>query len=412
MLLSEVIEKSGMPLEALRNINKKYNLSIPLEKDDQEISINNYIILRKTLDILSQKIPEAKVMQKIGRIINSKGNITISDVAMEARVSISLVSRILNNRDNSIKISKETEKRILETAKYLGYKANPVASALRSRQSGIIGAVVRDIGDPFLRQLVQEVQLEYKKQDSIILMSHAMHETEMALQQIKHIVNCWFDGLIIVGDMVGDSVIFNELVNNSLPVVSLAGRQHEKVSTVTFDDESGVKQLFVHLYNLGHRSIAFMGNILHTSVKNRMQTFIKLQKEAGLFVDPSLFFTPKNNTEAAQCVKTILTLEKPPTAILCTSDGYAQLAVNVAIQAGWKVPEDITVTGYNGTDESQDLYIPLTTMRQPTGPAAVEAVKELNRQIRLNLKDSEYKPVNILIPPELIIRASSAAPRH
>jgi LacI family transcriptional regulator len=212
--------------------------------------------------------------------------------------------------------------------------------------------------------------------------------------------------------MVGDSVIFNELVNNSLPVVSLAGRQHEKVSTVTFDDELGIKQLFAHLYNLGHRSIAFMGNILHTSVKNRMQTFIKLQKEAGLSVDNSLFFTPKNNTEAAQCVKTILNLEKPPTAILCTSDGYAQLAVNVAIWAGWKVPEDMTVTSYNGTDESQYLYIPLTTVHQPSGPAAVEAVKELNRQIALNLKGSEHNPVNILIPQELIIRASSAAPRH
>ncbi len=411
MFLNEIVDACGMPVEALREIKIKYNLPISLKDETQEISINDYIILRKVLYALSEKLPEEKIRQKINRIIKNKGNITISDVAMEAGVSVGLVSRILNKRDNSIKISEETKNRIEETASRLGYKANPIASALRSRQSGIIGAVVRDIGDPFLRQLVQDVQLEYKKQDSVILMSHAMHEAGMALQQIKHIVNYWFDGLIIVGDMVEDIIIYNELINNSLPVVSLAGRNHEKVSTVTFDDESGIKQLFAHLYDLGHRSIAFVGNILHTSVQNRMHTFINLQKEAGLPDDESLFFTPKNTTEAVQCVKNILNQEKPPTAILCTSDDFAQLAANVAIQAGWKIPEDITITGYNGTNELQELYIPLTTVRQPSEQAAIEAVKELNRQIQINLQGLEYKPVNINIKPELIIRSSSAAPR-
>ena len=126
-------------------------------------------------------------------------NVTIADVAKAAGVSLGTVSRVINSKDGVIKVSERTTQKVLDAAKELGYQPNPFAAALRSQKSGVIGVIVRDINDPFLRQIIRDVQDEAHKKGIELLIGHAEYELKTAERQLSFMVNHWFDGLVLLG---------------------------------------------------------------------------------------------------------------------------------------------------------------------------------------------------------------------
>jgi LacI family repressor for deo operon, udp, cdd, tsx, nupC, and nupG len=350
-------------------------------------------------------VSQAKTGNKVAK------NITIADIAKAAGVSKGTVSRVLNNRDGDIPISEKTREKVEEVAKELGYQPNPFAAALRSQRTGVIGAVIRDISDPFLILIMKAIQKTLHAKNLELLIGHAEYESETAERQFNLLLNRWSDGLLLLGNLPGDQTILSNLKKYNTPIVAIAGNISDMIPSVDFNNVTGTRAALNYLYELGHRRIAFIGNQEHAGVRERLAVFKEFLAEHSLSIWEEYIKTnPKTRGEALSCTRSLLSLPKSPTAIFCASDLLALGAMNGAWQMGLAVPKDISIIGYDDIEEAADSYPPLTTIRQPAGAisnAAVELLLELignPNGMDLNTKVS--------IHPELIIRSSCAAPKR
>lgn len=332
----------------------------------------------------------------------NKKNITIADVAKAAGVSLGTVSRVINNRDGAIKVSERTTKRVLEAAKELGYIPNPFASALRSQRSGAIGIVVRDINDPFLRQIIRDVQKESHQKGIEVLIGHAEYAPEIAERQLNLMINYWFDGLILLGNLPGDEKLIHELNVKDTPMVAVASGFDMNLPSVDFDNAYGSKLAMEYLFSKGHKDIAFIGNTELAGVKQRLNVYEKMLKQANLYRKNYVYSFTKSRREAIEYTRQLLGMEKPPTAIFCPQDYLALASMSGIWQMGLSVPKDVSVFGYDDIEEAEDAFIPLSTIRQSTDVAAKNAV-DLLLDIMNDVKIAKKK---IKIKPEICIRNS------
>lgn len=330
--------------------------------------------------------------------------VTITDVAQAAGVSPGTVSRVLNKREGDIKISEATQRRVLDAAEKLGYQANPFAAALRTQQTGVIGAIVRDITDPFLALLLQHIQLKAYDWGYDLLVGYADFNIDTARRQFKFMLNHWFDGLLFLGNLSASDRSLLELNSQGSPLVAVACGLDQMPFAVNVDDAQGAQMALDYLYRLGHRRIAFMGYLEPAGVKDRLRVFRAYVKEYDLTCPQEYEQLLASNTRSAasQAVRSFYSLPQPPTAILCTSDFLALAAINAALQQGWQIPEQLSIIGFDDIEASSDAYPPLTTIRQPVEEIADQAVTMLVNLI----KKQKDVPARATIRPELIVRGS------
>lgn len=335
--------------------------------------------------------------------------ITIADVARGAGVSTGTVSRVLNQRGGDIKISEETRKLVLETASRLGYSPNPFASALRTQRTGVIGVIVRDIGDPFLSMMLREIQKVTRLLGVNLLFGHAEYDLEIVGRHLAFMHSHWFDGLLLLGDIPGDQAVISELFKSNTPFVAVACGEQSTFPSVNVDEAEGVRLAFDYLYGLGHRQIAFIGNLEHGGIKERLVHFQRLLVENNLFWSDDYVRKCGNSRAAAlSCAQYLLGLPNPPTAIFCATDLAALGAMNGALRLGWRVPENVSIIGFDDVEGTADTFPALTTIRQPVGDMASQAVRLLMRLIeRETLEEEENR---VVVQPQLMVRQSCAPP--
>ena len=334
-------------------------------------------------------------------------NITIADVAKAAGVSLGTVSRVINSKDGIIKVSENTTQKVLEAAKTLGYKPNPFAAALRSQKSGIIGIIVRDINDPFLRQIIRDVQCEAHKKGVELLIGHAEYEMKTAERQLSFMVNHWFDGLVLLGNLPGDEKVIHSLQNRNTPMVSIASGYDMDLPFIDFDNVYGARVALEYLSGLGHKRIAFIGNQQHAGVKQRLDEYRAFLSENSLVLDDRYIYPDtRMRGEAREYTRCLLKLPKPPTAIFCASDYFALSAISSAWQMGMQIPKDISIMGYDDIEELTDVFVPLTTIKQSTSDIGKYAIELLQKMID---RSNDYNEKTEL-KPELIIRNSCSEP--
>jgi Transcriptional regulators len=337
-------------------------------------------------------------------------NITIADIAKVAGVSLGTVSRVLNNRDGDIPISEKTREKVEEVAKKLGYRPNPFAAALRSQRTGVIGAVIRDISDPFLILIIKAIQKTLHAKNLELLIGHADYELETAERQFNLLLNRWSDGLLLLGNLPGDQTIISNFKKYNTPIVAIAGNISDMIPSVDFNNVIGTRAALNYLFELGHRGIAFIGNQEHAGVGERLAVFKEFLAEHSLPVSEEYIKTsPKTRGEALSCTRSLLSLAKSPTAIFCSSDLLALGVMSGAWQMGLEVPKDISIIGYDDIEEAAESYPSLTTIRQPAGAISKAAV-ELLLEFIGNPNGIEVN-TKVSIDPELIIRNSCAAPK-
>lgn len=335
--------------------------------------------------------------------------ITIADVAKAAGVSIGTVSRVVNGRSGNIRVSAATEKQVWAAVEKLGYQPNLFASALRTQRTGVMGAIVRDINDPFLSLLACELQQVSHTEGLELLLGHAQYDPRVAGRQLS-VMRAWFDALLIIGDMVGhqaaislvksiDSTFegLDQIASNSMPLVSI-------------DDAYGTRTGMEYLYSLGHRRIAFIGNTEYLGVQERYQAFRNFTAEHALpWHDDYYRPCPNQRGAAAAAAQGLLQLPEPPTAIFAMSDLQAISAISAAWEAGWSVPSDISVMGFDDVAEAPTTHPALTTLHQPVSLMAERAFKLV--MAYLNGTDIENEAeLPIVVRPQLVIRRSCAAP--
>lgn len=340
--------------------------------------------------------------------MKSKRRVTITDVAKAADVSPGTVSRVLNHRTSNSKISKETQKQVLEVVEQLGYRPNLFASALRTHRTGVIGAVVRDINDPFLILITQELQKTAQSQEIELFLSCANYDPEIARRQLNVMSN-WFDGLLMIGDMLDRLAAISSLNVQNMLITEWTESSKNSKPLVRINDARGTILGLDYLYTLGHRRIAFIGNIEYAGIRERLATFRQYVEERSLYwVDAYLQPCPNIREAAITCTHNLLNLPNPPTAIFCMSDLLALGSMSGARQMDWRVPGTISIIGFDDIKESAAAFPCLTTIRQPVRDMAIKSFDLLMESIDGTLM--EDFPLPIIVEPKLIVRNSCSPP--
>lgn len=336
---------------------------------------------------------------------------TIKDVAQLSKVSATTVSLILNNK--SIRTTEETRARVLEAAKQLGYEPNPIAVALITKKSHTVGLVIPNIGNFFFSDLSKLIERELDYHQYTLFFGNSMGTAEKALDYLKLFINRGVDGLIFVRSSRSSpdfEARFDEIVRSTSVPIVMVDRivENELVSSVRTNHELGSYLATKHLLGLGHRRIGCItGDAALGTVIDRIQGHRRALAEFDVPFDPELVVSGRFSIKTGKELAPEL-LDKHVTAIFGFNDMIAVGAYQACLSRGLRVPEDISIVGYDDIVLSEIPDRPLTTIHQPTELLAKESVELL-----LHLIDSpDQHKKDIILQPRLVIRESTCPPRQ
>jgi len=329
--------------------------------------------------------------------------LTLEDIARMAGVSRSTVSRVINDDPNVNKRTRQMVKKVIDE---LNFQPNLAARSLAAGQTKILGLVIPVVvntlfTDPFFPLLLQSITSAcYQKDYSIMLW---LAEPEFERRTIHQVLyNGLIEGVIVSSHKITDPII-NTLAERKLPFVTI-GRNplRDDVSYVDVDNYHGACEATHHLINLGRRRIATItGAMDMVAGIDRLKGYQDALIEAGLTPDPDLALDGGfTDAGAYRCMQRLLTLK--PDAVFVASDSMAAAALRCILESGQRVPEDISLVGFDDIPQSMLTQPPLTTIRQPfsrMGSAAVEVLAGL-------IDNPSSGPQRIILPAELVVRSS------
>ena len=340
----------------------------------------------------------------------SHNRVNITEVARAAGVSITTVSLILNGKSDSLRISEKTKAKVFGVAAQLGYQANPFASALRKGKTGVVGVISRSIATPFLGEVARELQKAALSADTELLIASARQSFDTMKGQLNIMQNHLFDGLILLGDIPNLELVVANLRAAQKIFVSVESGTAASPPVVTVDEQRGMLLALDYLRDLGHRRIAYVGDPTRTSTRERQAAYRRYLEQNGFtFIDGYVQLYPQLEAHLPEVVLALLRLPQPPTAIFCAADGHALLLEKELLRAGIKIPQDLSVMGFDDSREAVLAHPELTTIRQPTQLLAEAAISLLLKIIETP-EDVALRQTVTLIAPELIVRASTAPP--
>jgi len=328
--------------------------------------------------------------------------ITIHDVARQAGVSVATVSKVINQRYG---VAQQTSTKVQLVIDELGYESSLVARSLRNRTTNVIGILVSDI-EPFSAELLKGAARAIRGTGYELVVYSAGGSTADHVgwesRALTRLSGTLIDGAVLVTPTV---------VARSFgaPVVAVdphTGR--EDVSTVDSDNERGAQLATEHLVELGHRRIALVGGRRDLkSSQLRELGYRTALARAGLEVDPLLIRDGDyEETASSAAANELLDLDEPPTAIFGANDLSAIAILDAALSRGYRVPEDLSIIGFDNVPESALTQPPLTTIHQPIQEMGFLAVKTL-----VSLLSGKSLPVtHQTLPTHLVPRQSTGAP--
>lgn len=325
--------------------------------------------------------------------------ITIADVAAEAGVSIATVSKVINGRYG---VSTGTATRVKQVIEELGYESSLIARSLRSHRTNVIGILVADF-EPFSTELLKgaAVAIRSTGYEVVVYGGHGHNQPGWERRYISRLGGTLADGIILVTPTVVEVV-------NVTPVVAVdAHTGTSGMPTVTSDNRAGAVTATEHLLGLGHRRIGFLaGRPDLDSARQRERGFRQAMDTAGVPVDEGLVRVGGYMPDfAEQPARELLQLDERPTAIFAANDLTAMATMDVAASLGLRVPDDLSVVGFDNVPESALADPPLTTIDQSIQQMGYEAVKLLIAAI----DDPEAPDVHVTLPTELVVRQSTSA---
>ncbi len=351
-----------------------------------------------------------------------KKKVTITEVAHEAGVSIGMVSRVLNG-DQSARVSPETRERILQIAERSGYAANFFAAALRTERTGIIGVLSPNLSGTFLGLLTMALQRAAQERGVELLVVLPKTDSQGLATQIQWMQTMLFDGFLLLSDTLDYQNAIRKLQLIDKPYVSVCAGLHTEGPLVNSDDEYALKLATDYLCDLGHRRIALLYSsnwplgrdyqrYFYQALRSRHLPYVPelvIDIRDALYVPQSPKFQDSWTIKPMNAVQRLMQIPDPPTAILCANDGFAIACIKGLMQIGLRVPDDVSVIGYNNELISTLFHPELTTVRQPLEEIASSAIDMLRSILdHEGLDRSQLALMRRIIRPELIERDSCA----
>ena len=328
-----------------------------------------------------------------------KKRATIKDVAALAGVSAATVSRALDDRPE---ISSETKERVRSACAQLGYVPNAAARGLAGHATHTIGLVLPDISNPYFSGMATAIEETAAAHGCRVFLSNSLRKEDRELRAIENLVARQVDG-ILVNPVSPESQLRHREVLGGLPCVYLGANHDESPSYVMADNETGAYAAARYLIRLGHRDILFLGGRTTSRTREqRIRGFRRALAEAGL--EGRELPAPPNVTLMRQwSYETALELLKGPLpdAIFAYSDMTALKVLEAAEERGVRIPEDLSMVGYDNIAFGALHRIHLTTVSQhkyQQGQIAVERLLEKINGSRAHTED--------ILEPELIIRST------
>ncbi|HEX9762440.1 MAG TPA: LacI family DNA-binding transcriptional regulator [Acidimicrobiia bacterium] len=332
---------------------------------------------------------------------------TLRDVAREAGVHVSTVSRVLNDLAAAGRITQDTEERIREVARRLGYRRNIIARALRTGRTLVVGMVVPDVANLYQAGITRGAgDVLYADGYSLILAS-TDDDPAHAESQVSAMLGVQVEGLMY-GVAREDDALLAGIIDEGIPVV-LFNRAAPglRVSAVLPDDHAGTRLAVEHLLSLGHTRIVHVGGPEDvSSTVNRLEAFEESLRAAHL--TGSHHFAQRQNEDEGYRVTGTLLVEQPDTtAVLAANDRLALGAIDAIRASGRSCPEDVSVVGFNDMPYSDRFSPPLTTVRISQYELGARAARLLLQTIT----DPDRAAETQLVTPELVVRGSTAPAR-
>jgi len=334
---------------------------------------------------------------------DSGNRITLRKLAEHLGLSRTTISTILNDVPEATRFPEETRRRVVESAKKLGYRPNYFARSLGRKRSYLIGVIAPDFGNGYEGALLSGFERRLLNTGYAAFVSNHFWSPSLLQRHVETLCDRGAEGLLLIDSTPSESP--------GIPAVTICTDRSPKWSTrVSIDNAFGIWEAINHLVGLGHREIAFIkGPEGNGDTEDRWNAVLGTCKKLAVRVDPRLTVQlerlERHAEEGRIAAQKLLRPGKRFTALVAYNDISALSAMTALREAGHKVPEDISVMGFDDIEFASIAYPPLTTIRQPLHEMGAAAAELLLRKF---VNDESVR--NICVRPELVVRSSTCPP--
>ena len=329
------------------------------------------------------------------------GKVTIKDVAKAANVSFTTVSRALSGNPE---ISKETRERILKISEEMGYTTNYIARSMIKKKTELIGLIVPSIDNPFMSELAYYVEVTARRFGYNLILCNSYPDLNQELKAMQLMVGHQVDGVLVIPQKRASCGNLSKYAS-LLPTVYLSENLRDQdASYVSIDNHKGTMLGVEYLYGLGHRKILYfgcrVGSITH---QLRAEGYLNACKTLGLEPKIIYFESSASSIELGyEMARSELSANSGFTAVFASTDSNAIGLMQAAQETGVRIPDDISLLGFDNIRLASLPQIDLTTVAQPKEEMAVRAVKMLIHKIDSGASENVFE----IIEPKIIERGS------
>jgi len=340
-------------------------------------------------------------MNPIKKPGQKNGVVTLKAVAQYVGLTPGTVSAVLNNAPSARSIPQETKARIRAAAEQLNYRPNFFARTLRNKRTYTIGVITEEIGDSYGAAVISGIEQLLRKNGYFFLTVAHRHDAELVSRYSQILSERGVEGIITVDTKVQESP--------ALPTVAVAGHRKLKgVTNIVLDHDRAAVLALNHLKSLNHEHIAFMkGGPFSSDSEERWASICRVAGQSGIEIDPQLtvYFDKEDPTPMAgyPLMKQLLARKVRFTALFAYNDLSAIGAIRALKEEGLRVPQDISVMGFDDIPGAAFHMPSLTTVRQPLARMGEVAAQSLLQRI----EDNKEFPAEIAVEPELVVREST-----
>jgi LacI family transcriptional regulator len=335
----------------------------------------------------------------------SPGRVDIRDIAKRARVSTATVSRTINRVPT---VNPQMAKRVWSTIEELGYYPNTQARALVSGRSRIFGIIISQITNPFFPELVQVFETIAAHNNYEILLTSTENDPARMEHAVRRMIERRVDGVAVMTFGM-EEVLLEDLKLRGVPLVFVdVGPTRPRVSTIRIDYQHGLRQAVQHLAALRHENIAFItGPLGLKSAMARKQAFVRSMNEIGLEPNPQLIVQGDHTLEGGmQAFARLLAGPKKPTAVICSNDMTAIGVMRKCYEEDIKIPDDLSVVGFDDIRLAGFMLPPLTTVQMSQSELGRLAFQALLSEVDRETPSAEGTDYSL--QTTLVLRESTA----
>lgn len=343
-----------------------------------------------------------KRFQKVKKGDEMSKTVTIKDVARKANVGLGTVSRVLNNHAS---VKESTRISVLNAIKELDYNPNAIARSLKSKSTKSVGVMIPDISSAFYPDIVRGIEDVASIYKYNIILCNTDLDREREKSSLNMLKEKKVDGIIFISNTI-DEELKKEFKKIGIPIVLVATKDlNNEFHSVVIDNVKASYTAVDFLCQLGHKNIAMIAGTYGDPNAGipRVEGYRRALEDNGIEVQEDLIYYGDYKYKSGyELMKRILERKVIPTALFAASDNMAIGAASAALQSGYKIPEDISIIGFDGIETAEFFYPPISTVKQPRYDMGARGMEQLIRLIR----NEPLEDFEVVLDHQLTLRDS------